>query len=137
MASTFVKSFERKRRLAVISQTNDPGFSLHPVFPFPVYSTCPQRHFPLCVSKFTRLFLYSLFYLVACLPSFLAASNLRPFFLSACCVTVSLLSSLHVLFLFRLSLRKKKHVIQPSSVIFPTHFFFFPRYIQKFVRLIS
>lgn len=133
MASTFVKSFERKRRLAVISQANDPGISLHPVFPFPVYSTCLQRHFLLCVSKFTRLFLYSPFYLVACLPSFLAASNLRPFFLSACCVTVSLLSSLHVLFLSRLSLRK--HVIQPSSVIFPAHFFS-PRYTQKFVRLI-
>lgn len=81
----FVKTLkENVDWLSTSPQLNDPGISLHPVFPFAVCPTCPQRHFPLCVSKFTRFFLYlpSISWRV-CPLSWLLLTSALPFSLCA------------------------------------------------------
>lgn len=141
----FVKTFRKRISIGRHSVSNASGISLHPVFPFPVCPTCPQRHFPLCVSKFTRFFLYPLppplpfLFCGVSLPSFLTSSKPRPFFPSVRPITVPLSPSF-AFFTHALSYpfqKARDTAFPPTSVIFPAQFFSppcLPSLHTKFLR---
>lgn len=115
--------------------------SLHPVFPFSIHPMCSQRHFSLCMSKFTRFFLQRLS--ISCRARLLFSSSffwLMPF-LSPCVLYygcfLPLLTSLYNLLRARHSLLSEniQYIPFPSSfIVFPC-FFFSSSVIQKFIRL--